>query len=76
MINSPGWIKRKKATINPINKKDSKINFPSKKDDWRKFEKNNVTIALNVLCALKKIWPAYVSQHNSSHEKQVILSII
>ena len=23
--------------------------FPSKKDDWKKIEKNNVTIALNVL---------------------------
>ena len=29
------------------------INFPSQKDDWRKFEKNNVTIALNVLHAKK-----------------------
>ena len=25
------------------------INFPSEKDDWKRFEKNNVTIALNVL---------------------------
>ena len=36
------------------------INFPSEKDDWKKFDKNNVTIALNVLYA-KKIYPAYVS---------------
>ena len=27
------------------------INFPSEKDDWKKFGKNNVTIALNVLYA-------------------------
>ena len=25
------------------------INFPSEKDNWKKFEKNNVTNALNVL---------------------------
>ena len=32
------------------------------KDDWKKFEKNNLTIALNVLYAKKeKIYPAYVS---------------
>ena len=53
------------------------INFPSEKDDWKKFEKNNVTIALNVLYAKKeKIYPAYVSKHNSNREKQVILLVI
>ena len=109
-IDSPDWIKNKKVTINPINKKDNKyfqyakivtskyekikkdpqriakikpfinkynwqgIYFPSKKDDWKKFEKNNVTIALNVLYAKKeKIYPTYVSKHNSNREKQVIL---
>ena len=42
-----------------------------------KFEKNNVTIALNDLYAKKeKIYPAYVSKYNSNHEKQVILLII
>ena len=51
--------------------------FPSEKDDWKKFEKNNVTIALNVLYAKKeKIYPAYVSKHNSNREKQVILLMI
>ena len=29
------------------------INSPSEKDDWKKFEKNNVTIALSVLYAKK-----------------------
>ena len=49
------------------------INYPSEKDDWKKFEKSNVTIALNVLSAKKeKIYPAYVSNHNSNREKQVI----
>ena len=30
------------------------INFPSEKNDWKKFEKNNVTIALNVLRGKKE----------------------
>ena len=89
-IDSPDWIKNKKGTINPINKKNSKsfqysatvalnheeiaknpqritktkpfvnkrnwkgINFPSEKDDWKKFEKNNTTIAINILYAKMK----------------------
>ena len=31
-----------------------KINFPSEKDDWKKFEKNNVTVTLNVFYAKKE----------------------
>ena len=39
------------------------INFPSEKDDWKTFEKINVTIAVNILSAKKeKIYPAYVSK--------------
>ena len=30
------------------------INFSSEKDDWNKFQKNNVPIALNVLYAKKE----------------------
>ena len=30
------------------------IYYPSKKDYWKNFEKNNVTINLNALCAEKK----------------------
>ena len=53
------------------------INFPSEKDGWKTIEKNNVTIALNVLYAKKgKIYPAYVSQNNSYLEKQVIYLMI
>ena len=41
------------------------MNFPSEKDDWKKFEKNNVTIAVNALYAIKeKIYRAYLSKHN------------
>ena len=51
------------------------INFPSEKYNCKIFEKNNVTIALNVLNA-KKIYPAYVSKHNSNREKLVNLLMI
>ena len=52
-------------------------NFLSEKGDRKKFEKNNVTIALNVLHLKKeKIYPPYVSKNNSNCEKQVILSMI
>ena len=30
------------------------INFASKKDDLKTFEKNNLTIALNILCIKEK----------------------
>ena len=40
-------------------------------------EKNDVTIALNVLHAKKeKIYPSYVSNHSSNREKQVIILMI
>ena len=42
-----------------------------------KFEKNDLAIALNVLYAKnKKIYPAYVSEHNTNHEKQVNILMI
>ena len=38
------------------------INFQSEKDDWKKIEKNNRTIALNVFYAKKeKIYIAFIS---------------
>ena len=47
------------------------MDFPSEKDDWKKFEKNNVTIVLNVLYVKKeKIYPAYVSKYISNREKK------
>ena len=53
------------------------INFPSEKDDWRKLEKNNVTIALNVLYTKKeKAYPSYVSKNKSNREKQDLLLVI
>ena len=39
------------------------INFPSEKDDWKKCEKNNRTIALNLMHAKKeKIWFQNITQ--------------
>ena len=112
-IDSPEWIKSKKATIIPINKKHNKcfqyavtvalnheekgkhakritkiklftneykwegIKFPSEKDDWKKFEKNNVTIPVNVFYAKKeKKYSAYISKNNANCEKQVVLLMI
>ena len=113
-IDSPDWIKNKKATINPMNKKNNKcfqytvtfalnneeikkdlrritkiksfidkyncerINFSAKKDDRRKFEKNNITIALNVLHAKKEeiyVWLMFL-KHHANREKQTILLMI
>ena len=53
------------------------INYPSGKDDWEKFEKNNPSIALNVLYVKKmNVYPAYISKQNLNHEKQIILLMI
>ena len=69
----PQRITKIKPSIDKYNWKE--INFPSEKDDWKKFEENNRTIALNVLYAQKeKIYPAYVSKYKSW--KQVILLMI
>ena len=113
-IDSPDWIKHKKATINPKNKdnecfkyaitvalnherikKDPQriskikpfidqynwkdIEFPSHSKDWKKFEQNNKTIALNILFVpynAKQIRPAYISKYNHEHDNQVILLMI
>ena len=47
---------QRKTKIKPfLNKYNwERIKFPSEKDDWKIFEKNNVTIALNVLCVKKE----------------------
>ena len=101
-IDSPEWLKNKKAKINPKNnddkcfqyalavalnheqiKKDSpriskikpfidqhnwkEISFPSHNKDWKKFESNNKSIALNILYMpynTKEIGHACKSKHN------------
>ena len=100
-IDSPDWIKNKKATINPKNEDDrcfqyvvtvalnygdieshpervlnikkfinkynwKELNYPSKTDDWKTFEKNDLTLAGNILYIKEKeIYPAYFSKHNN-----------
>ena len=53
--------------------------FPSTSKDWKKFELNNESIALNILYVPHKtrnISLAYKSKHNLTREKQVILLMI
>ena len=52
-------------------------NFSGQKDNSKKIENNNVTISL-IFCKpkKKKIYPAYVSKHNSDRKKQIILLLI
>ena len=55
------------------------INFPSYKKDWKKFESNNKTIALNILYVpynTGEIRHAYKSKHNLNCKNQVILLMI
>ena len=41
------------------------IKYPSKLDDWKALEKNNSTIAFNILYIKEKqIYPAYILKHN------------
>ena len=50
------------------------INYPTKIDDLKTFEKNIPTIALNILYIKEKeIYPGYISKHNTTCEKQIIL---
>ena len=52
------------------------IDFPSIGKDWKKFELNNKSIALNILYVphnTKKICHAYKSKYNLTRENQVIL---
>ena len=41
------------------------INLPSEKGDWKYFEKNNVTIVLNVLFAKKEKFILFIFQNIS-----------
>ena len=113
-IDSPKWLKNKKATINPKYKDDKcfqyaltvalnyeqikdhperisniktfidqynwkEIDFPSHGKDWKKFESNNKSIALNILYVphnSEKIGHAYKSKCNLARENQVILLMI
>ena len=63
--------------INNYNWKD--VEFPSHSKDWRKFEQNNKTIALNVLYVpynTKEIKQAYISKYNNERDDRVNLLMI
>ena len=65
-------IPKIKLFINKYNWKG--INYPSGKNGWKKFEKNNPTIILNVRHVRKmNIYPAYILKNNLNHKKQIIL---
>ena len=66
-----------KPYINQYNWKG--IEFPAGPKEWIQFEKNNKTIALNVLYIrryTKTISVAYRSEYNNKRKKQVILLMI
>ena len=55
------------------------IYFPSQVKDWKKFESNNKSIALNILYVLhntENIRHAYKSKYNLTRENQVILLMV
>ena len=73
----PERISKLGPFINKYNWKD--IEFPSHSKDWRKFECNNKTIALNILYVpynTKQIRQAYISKHNNERDTHVNLLMI
>ena len=109
-IDSPKWLKDKKATINPKNNDNKcfqyaltvalnyeqikknphriskirpfidqyhwkEIDFPSHSKDWKKFESNNKSLALNILYVphnTEEIRHAYKSKSNLEPENLLI----
>ena len=62
-----------------INRIGKKKDFPSHRKDWKKFESNNKSIALNILYVpynTKEIRHAYKSKHNLKLQNQVIFLMI
>ena len=75
--NNPQKVSKIKPFIDQYNWND--IDFPSTDKDWKKFELNNESIALNILYVphnTGKIHLVYKSKHNLTCEKQVILLMI
>ena len=71
-------MKSRKSVKPFINKYNWKgINYPTEIGDWKTFEKNNPTTALDIFYIKKKeICTTYISKHNSTREKQIILLMI
>ena len=75
--NHPQIVSKIKPFIDQYNWND--IDFPSTSKDWKKFELNNESIALNILYVphkATKINLAYKSKHNLTREKQVIFLMV
>ena len=73
----PQRVSKIKPFIDQYNWND--IDFPSTGKNWKKFELNNESIALNILYVphkTGKVHLAYKSKHNLTSEKQVILLMI
>ena len=77
---NPQRISKIKPFINNYNWKDTE--FPSYTKDWKKFEQNNKTIALNILFVpfnTEEIRPAYISKYNNkrcNHENLQMITDI
>ena len=74
---NPQRISKIKPFIDQYNWKD--IDFPSHSKDWKNFESNNKSIALNILYVphnTEKIRHAYKSKYNLNRKNQVILLMI
>ena len=75
--NHPERISNIKSFINQYNL--AGLDFPAGIKDWKKFERNNKTIALNILFVPhneKTINLAYKSKYNRKRENQVVLLMI
>ena len=73
----PQRISKLESYINKYNWE--RIDFLAGSKEWKKFERNNKTIALYVLYIplnIKTISVAYRSEHNNKRKKQVILLMI
>ena len=73
----PQRILKIKPFIDQYNWKETY--FPAHSKNWKKFELNNKTIALNILFVsnkTEKIRLAYKSKYNFKHKNQVILLMI
>ena len=74
---NPQRISNIKPFIDQYNWKE--IDFPLHSLDWKKFQSNNKTVALNILYVphnTEKITHAYKSKYNLNWENQVILLTI
>ena len=75
IVSYPEIVSNIKSLINSYNWQG--INYPLKIEDWKRFEKSNLTIALNVLYITEnEICPAFVSKINSNCEKEISLLVI